>query len=59
MVLHGVSRRCGKIAAPQCLDQRVRRDDATRAQGQARHERLPFRARDHHRLPGDDRFERP
>ena len=59
MVLHGVSRRCGKIAAPQCLDQRVRRDDATRSQGQARHERLPFRARDVHRLPGDDHLERP
>ena len=59
MVLHGVSRRCGEIAAPQRLDQRVRRDDATRSQGQARHERLPLGARHVHRRPRDDHLERP
>ena len=51
VVLHGVSRRAGKIAAPQRLDQRVRGDDATRSQGQARHERLPLGARHVHRRP--------
>ena len=59
VVLHGVSRRTRKIAAPQRLDQRVRGDDTTRSQGQARHERLPLGARHVHRLPAYDHLERP
>ena len=59
VVLHGVSRRTRKIAAPQRLDQRVRRDDPTRSQGKACHECLPLGARHVHRLPARDHLERP
>ena len=59
VVLHGVSRDGGKIAAPQRFDQRVRRDDTTRSQGQARHQRLPFGARHDHWLSRHGHFERP